>query len=243
MAGDAAGNFYFSSGNSVFKVSSGGTLALVAGNSRPGFSGDGGPATRAQLNQPQGIVVDKAGNVYIADTVNNRVRIVTTDGLINTFAGNGLTGTPRFLGDGGPATQANLNLPGGLALDSSGNLYVADTGDNAIRKVTSDGLINTVAGLGYAGYFGDTGQATLATLNKPEDVAVDSSGNIYIADTGNAVIRKVTSDGNINFIAGNVQQGSPAVGYSGDGAAANTYSLRLFVSSRDVGARPPTVPL
>ena len=217
---DTAGNVYFSSGNSVFKMASNGTLALVAGNSRPGFSGDGGAAVSAQLNAPQGLAVDSQGNVYIADSGNNRVRVVTSSGIINTFAGNGLLGTPRFLGDGGPATQANLQQPGGVAVDSSGNVYIADTLDNVIRKV-SGGIITTVAGNFYGGYAGDGGAANVASFNHPEDVAIDSSGNIYVADTLNAYVRKVTpSNGEVNFIAGD-----GALGYSGDGAAATSAGL------------------
>ena len=226
VATDSSGNFYFSSGNSVFKVTSGGTLSLVAGNSRAGFSGDGGPAVNAQLNSPQGIAVDKSGKIYISDSLNNRVRVVTPDGLINTYAGNGFVGTPRFVGDGGPAPQANLHFPGGLALDTSGNLYIADTADNYIREVTaSSGQINSIAGTGFAGYAGDADLAVNSVLNHPEDVAVDSSGNVYIADTGNALIRKITTDGNINYIAGSLTSGTPSVGYSGDNGVATSAGL------------------
>ncbi len=220
VALDSAGNIYFSSGNSVYKMS-GTTLTLVAGNSRPGFSGDGGPAVNAQLNAPQGIAVDKSGNIYISDTNNNRVRIVTPNGIINTFAGTGQVGGVQNFGDGGPANQAFLHLPGGLALDSNGNLYIADTGDNTIREITTNGIINTIAGDGLPSYSGDTFQASTAELHSPEDVAVDSSGNVYIADTGNAYIREITvSTGIINFIAGD-----GSIGYSGDGAAANLAGL------------------
>jgi uncharacterized protein (TIGR03437 family) len=219
VAVDAAGNAYFSSGNSVFKLS-GTTLTLVAGNSRPGFSGDGGPAVSAQLNTPAGIAVDAAGNVYVADSVNNRVRIVTKDGLINTFAGNGTIGYVGAVGDGGPANQAQLQLPSGVAVDSNGNVYIADTGDNLIRKVTTDGYIATIVGNGYPGFSGDAAAANQATVNKPEDVAVDSSGNIYIADTANAAIRKITTDGNINTVAGNA-----SIGFAGDGGLATSAGL------------------
>ncbi len=233
---DSAGNVYFTSGNCVYKLS-GSTISLVAGNSRPGFAGDGGPAANAQLNGPQGVAVDKSGNIYISDTNNNRVRIVTTNGIINTFAGTGQVGSVGNFGDGGPANLAYLHLPGGLAIDSQGNIYIADTGDNTIREISTAGTINTIAGDGLPSYAGDTFPATSAELHSPEDVAVDSSGNVYIADTGNAYIREITaSTGIINFIAGD-----GSIGYSGDGALANVAGLdEPFAIALD-SANPPNV--
>ncbi|MGD0869192.1 MAG: IPT/TIG domain-containing protein [Bryobacteraceae bacterium] len=232
---DASGNVYFSSLNCVFKMDGGGNLTLMAGNSRPGFSGDGGPATQAQLNAPQGLALDQNGNLYIADSKNNRIRIVSSTGIINTFAGTGQIspGGASTYNDGGLATNALLHLPAGVAVDKSGNVYIADTGDNLIREVTTDGLINSIAGDSYGSYRGDAGPALAAELHSPEDVAVDSSGNVYIADSANAVIREITaSTGIINYIAGNVTAptsgavtGTPNVGYSGDGAAANLAGL------------------
>jgi uncharacterized protein (TIGR03437 family) len=225
VALDASGNLYFSSSNCVFKINGSGTVTLIAGNSRAGFSGDDGLAVNAQLNAPQGIAFAPGGNVvYIADSRNNRIRQVDlSSGIITTFAGDGTIspgGGPGAYGDGGPATSAQLHLPMGVAVDTNFNVYIADTGDNTIRKVTTDGNIATVAGDSFPSYQGDAGLAIAAELHGPEDVAVDSSGNIYIADTGNAYVRKVTSDGNINFIAGD-----GSIGYTGDGGYATSAGL------------------
>ncbi len=216
----ASGGIYFSGGNSVFRVDGSGTLTLIAGNSRAGFSGDGGPAVNAQLNSPQGVAVDSAGNVYIADSLNNRVRMVSSSGIITTFAGNGDVSPPGFWGDAGPATDANLHLPTGVAVDSSGNVYIAAASDNTVRRVTTDGIINIFAGGGYPGYYGDTFQANIAGLHGPQDVAIGPGGTIFIADTGNAVIRKVATDGTISTVAG-----STAIGFAGDGGAALSAAL------------------
>ena len=220
VAVDSSGNVYFSSGNSVFKLS-GTTVTLFAGNSRPGYGGDGGPAASAMLNTPAGLAVDSKGNVYIADSLNNRIRIVSPSGTISTFAGNGTIGYINSVGDGGQAAFAQLQLPSGVAVDSSGNVYIADTGDNLVRLVNANGIISTFAGIGYPGFGGDAAAATAASLNHPEDVTVDSSGNVYIADTLDAAIRKVTTDGNINTVAGN----SSSIGYSGDGGVATSAGL------------------
>lgn len=233
---DASGSVYFSSGNSVFKIS-GSTLTLVAGNSRAGFSGDGGAAVSAQLNAPAGLAVDKTGNLYIADTLNNRIRIVSPQGIINTFAGNGQIGYVNATGDGGPAVDAQLQLPSGVSVDSSGNVYIADTAHNQIRKVTTAGVIDTIVGDGYPGFYGDptsvagqNGQTTTtpspaisAELNHPQDVFVDTSGNLYIADTQNGAIRKVGTDNNISTVVG--APTSAGITYSGDGGAAAAAGL------------------
>ena len=239
VTADTKGNVYFSSNNSVFKISAG-NLTLVAGNSRPGYSGDGGPAINAQLNGPQGLALDSSGNLYICDSLNNRVRIVNTAGVISTFAGTGqsvLGGGAYIYGDGGLAINAFMSLPSGVFVDSNGNVFIADTGDNLIRKVTPNGIINTVAGDGYAGYFGDLTPSTVsggapsgnsaifAQLHTPEDVWVDSSGNIYIADSTNAAIREVyANNGLINTIVG--YQGGD--GYAGDGSVATSSSVAIF---------------
>jgi hypothetical protein len=227
VAVDGAGNLYIAdSGNNVIrKVSaSDGTISTVAGNNAngAGYSGDGGAATRAQLNFPWGVAVDGAGNLYIADWGNNVIRKVSaSDGTISTVAGNGSAGNS---GDGSAATRAQLSQPTGVAVDGAGNLYIADWGNNVIRKVSaSDGTISTVAGNGGMGYSGDGGAATGAELSQPTDVAVDGAGNLYIADWGNNVIRKVSaSDGTISTVAGNNASGA---GYSGDGGAATSAQL------------------
>ncbi len=187
------------------------------------------------------MAIDGSGNIYIADTNNNRVRIVTTNGIINTFAGNGLIGSPLAFGDGGPANQANLQLPGGVALDSKGNLYIADTGDNLIREVTTDGIINSICGDSLPGFMRRWRRALNAEVHSPEDVAVDSSGNVYIADTFNAAIREITlSNNQINTIAGN-----GSVGYAGDGGLATSagliepYAISLDSKGNVFMAEPP----
>ena len=210
VAVDSFGNLYIAEVGSgrIRKVSSG-TITTVAGKGQ-GFSGDGGPATSASLFHPYGVAVDSAGNVYIADTYNYRIRKVS-GGTITTVAGNGGF---RFSGDGGPATSASFNLPQGMAVDSAGNLYIADTYNNRIRKVSGK-TITTIAGGGNA--LGDGGPATSASLFNPNGVAVDSAGNLYIADSGNSRIRKV-SGGTIITVAG----GGNALG---DGGPATNASL------------------
>ena len=195
------------------------TINTFAGNGTIGYSGDNGPATSAQLNQPGGVAVDAAGNVYIADTVNNRIRKVA-NGVISTVAGNGTLG---YSGDDGPATSAQLSWPAGVAVDSAGNLYVADQNNNRIRKV-SNGVITTVAGNGTPGYSGDNGPATSAKLYGPKGVAVDSAGNLYIADTSNQRIRKVLN-GVIATAAGNGPDLYGNGGYSGDNGPATSARL------------------
>jgi hypothetical protein len=202
---DALGNFFFAdTGNNAVReiVKSTGNILLVAGTGNAGFSGDGAPATSAQLNAPRGVAVDPAGNVYIADTGNNRIRQVSAStGTISTIAG---TGTASYTGDNASASAATLNGPTGLALDNTGVLYVADTGNNALRAFSvNNGVIVTLAGTGTAGYAGDGGVPQLAQLSAPTAVTVDLAGNIYIADTGNAIIRKLTpiNAGIINFQA------------------------------------------
>src|SRR6476646_9255175 len=184
-----------------------GVITTVAGSGSIGFAGDGGPATSAALSLPNGVTVDNAGNIYIVDALNRRVRKVDSTGKISTFAGNGL---PLLSGDGGLATSAGLALVAtvphlGVAADNAGNVYVTDYGDNRIRKVDRAGIISTVAGrgtLGQSGFSGDGGPAVNAELKGPSGIALDRAGNLYIADTGNGRIRKVDTAGIITTVAG-----------------------------------------
>jgi sugar lactone lactonase YvrE len=189
VSADGAGGFYIGSNqNKVYRVNSDGKLITLAGNGLVGFGGDNGPATAAQFNYIQGLAADGAGSVFIADSKNNRIRKVTPAGAITTVAGNGGAG---LSGDGGPAVSAHFAGPRGLAVDRAGNLFIADAGNNAVRMVTPAGIIKTVAGTGTAGFSGDGGAATAAQLNQPVAVAVDVSGNLYIADQHNNRIRIV----------------------------------------------------
>jgi len=203
VAIDAHGNLFISdSGNhTVRKIAPDGTISTVAGTGLAGFSGDGGAATGAQLNTPLSIALDGAGNLYVADCQNQRVRKVSAGGSIATIAGNGVRG---YAGDGGPATQAQLSCPHGVAMDSAGNLYIGDTENNRVRRVGPDGVVSTMAGTGAQGSGGDGGPAAKAQLYAPTSLALDPSGNLFIADTGNSLIRKVTPDGAISTVAGEV---------------------------------------
>lgn len=228
---DSAGNFFFAdSGNNSVReiVKASGKIVLVAGTGAAGFSGDGGQATAATLSNPTAAVVDPAGNVYIADSGNHRIRMVSSNtGVISTIAG---TGVAAYTGDNGLASAATFNNPTGLALDHASVLYVADTNNHAVRAFSaSGGIIVTLAGTGVAGFSGDGGVPQLAQLNAPSAVTVDLGGNIYIADTGNSVVRVLTpiTPGIINFQA-NIATfaGTPAgTANTGDGGAATAAGL------------------
>lgn len=211
---DSAGNFYIWDGAAAIrKVSTAGTITTYAGNGRAGYSGDGGAATSAMIfanGTVHGLAVDNSGNVYFSDGQNQRVRKVSASGIVTTVAGNGTAG---FSGDGGAATSAMVNYPNGLAVDSFGNLYIADRFNEVVRKVDTTGKISTVAGNGNSGFDGDGGQATGATIGECIGVAVDGSGNLYIS--GNFRIRKVNTAGVISTVTG-----TGSIGYSGDGGPA-----------------------
>lgn len=183
----------------IRRFTAGGRISTIAGSGVYGFFGDQGRADQAQLASPWGIAVDRTGVVYIGDTQNNRVRKISTDGVISTVAGLNGAG---FAGDAGQASFARLNRPTGVAVDGSGNLYVADTGNHRVRKIDTRSIITTIAGGVGPGFAGDNGPATSALLNMPESLAIDAGGNIFVADTGNHRIRKISPQGIITTVAG-----------------------------------------
>ncbi|HYA24335.1 MAG TPA: Ig-like domain repeat protein [Terriglobales bacterium] len=237
VAADSSGNVFIADtpANVIRKVNAQGTISTLAGTalscqlSSLQYCGDNGPATLASLWLPSDVFADSAGNVYIADTLDNAIRKVNVQtGIISTVAGDHISFSAGSSGDGGPATSALLNGPSGVSVDSQGDIFIADTNNNRIREVTiSNGLINTIAGNGTAGYSGDGASATSAELNHPAGVSVDAAGNIYIVDGsgsagGNNVIRMVNTKGTISTVAGNFAEGP---GYSGDGGTATQAQL------------------
>lgn len=218
---DRWGNIYFTDYNagSIRKITVAGIISTFAGTNTPGYSGDGSPATAAQLSAPDGLACDTLGNIFIADRNNNRIRKVATSGIITTITGTGSIG---FSGDSGLATAANLNKPTSIAISTNGNLYITDQGNNRIRKVDPFGVITTVAGNGTLGFSGDGGSATNALLQYPQGIDIDQFDNLYIADVGNHRIRKVNSAGIITTIAG-----TTSFGYSGDGGPATAAKMDL----------------
>ncbi|MGE0131648.1 MAG: BACON domain-containing carbohydrate-binding protein [Blastocatellales bacterium] len=190
----------------------------LAGNRTAGFSGDGGPGFAARLSNPESAALDSSGNLYIADTGNHRIRKVTPQGVITTFAGNGLIGAV----DGAPATESSLNSPRGVVVDSNGVVYIADTGNNRIRKIARDGAITTVAGTGIEGFRGDGGPAINANLNAPYGIAVDAAGAVYFSDFGNHRVRKINvGTGVITSVIGG------GFGFGGDGGPATSAKLNF----------------
>jgi hypothetical protein len=216
---DGAGNVYVAefTGNVIRKISPAGIVSHFAGNGSIGYSGDGGPATAASFHSIIDVIDDYQGNIYVVDNTNHCIRKIDTAGIITTYAGNG---SAAYSGDGGPATAASLRYPSRLGKDASGNLYIADAANNRIRKVDAAGIITTVAGNGSAGFSGDGGAATAASLSSPLGVTFDGNGNMFIADKGNYRIRKVTPGGVITTYAGT---GSAAA--TGDGGPATAAGI------------------
>ena len=218
IATDPRGNIYIShrSQNRIRKLSPNGTITTIAGNGIAGFSGDGVPALKSSLNFPAGLAFDK-GNLYVADRNNHRIRKIDSNGIISTVAG---TGIPECCNDNGLAVEAHLHFPSDIDVDTEGNLYISDRSNNRIRKVNSDGIITTIAGLGKPGYGGDFGPADKALLKYPFGISHDNKGNFYIADRGNNRVRKIDQRGIITTIAGD---GTHSFG--GDYGPANQSSL------------------
>jgi uncharacterized protein (TIGR03437 family) len=217
---DKAGNLYIADqfNNRIRKVDTSGNITTVVGNGTAGYTGDGAAATAAEINSPGGVLVDGAGNLYIADTANNVIRKVTSSGTISTIGGNNASGA-GYSGDGAAATGAQINHPSGLAIDSTGIIYFADTRNNVIRAILPNGNMATIAGISTAGFSGDGGIATSAKLNNPVGLAIDRFNNLYIADGGNNRVRVITNN-IIKTVAG-----VTAAGFTGDGGPATNARL------------------
>ena len=252
VATDAAGNVYIADfyNYRIRKVDTSGNMTTIAGNGGYGFSGDGGPATSATITYPVGVAVDKAGNVYFTDTNNLRVRQINTAGVIATYAGNGAVG---FGGDGGFATQTSLYYPEQVAVDPAGDVIIADTSNQRIRLVDGQGRIHTVAGNGSYGYSGpeENVLATTAELASPYGVGVDSSGNIYIGDTGNNLVREVSAVAVLNASRTNVVFNVQSVGTTsgsqsltltavGPLSISSVATTGPFTEADDCGGGPPS---
>ena len=218
LASDPAGNIYIADvyNHRIRKVNISGIISTFAGNGALGFSGDGGAATLADLNYPVGVATDGSGNVFIADEGNGRIRKVDVNGIISTVAGTGNT----YGGDGGPATSAGIGIPESVCLDGSGNMFIGDW-NGRVRKVNTSGIITTVAGGGTPGFIGDGGPATLAELKSVSGVAVDNAGNLYISDEVDRRVRKVNASGIISTFAGDGTSG-----FSGDNGSATLAKLQ-----------------
>ncbi len=229
IAFDLTDNMYIAEfGNgTIRKVSTTGIITTIAGTGIPGYSGDNGPATTAQLFDPFGLVIDAIGNIYFSDNSKYRVRKISTTGIITTIAGTGIAG---YNGDNGPATAAQINLTGYLAISPAGELYIPDYYNRRIRKIDAAGIITTVVGNGTGGNTGDGGPATAATIGSMFAIFFDPTGNMYLSDRANGVIRKVNTSGIISTIAG-----IGSLGYGGDGgpATAAQFNIDVYCSAMD----------
>lgn len=215
LALDTAGNLYVSDigAHQVLRIEKDGKLTVIAGTGEPGYGGDDGPAAKSQLFAPHDIAFDAQNHLYIADSLNHRVRRVDPSGRITTVAGTGVSG---LAGDGGPAVAAQLNGPQGLAFDSQGRLLIADTYNHVVRRIGRDGRIESIAGPG-PGLAGDGGRATVAQISLPSDVAVARDGTLFIAEIGNSRVRAVEPGGIIRTVAGSGQgSGLGGAGFGGD---------------------------
>jgi DNA-binding beta-propeller fold protein YncE len=229
VAVDQVGNIYIADHDNqrIRLISPSGGISTFAGTGTQGGKGDDGPAVQAELWNPSGLAVDRSGNLYIADSGNNRVRVIDSAGIIRTVAG---TGDPGSAGDGHPALEAQLNGPTGVAIDVAGNLYIADSVNNLIRKVTR-GIIETVAGTGESGATGDGGPGLKATLSRPVAIATDDRGELFIADTDNSRVRRIDGAGTITTIAAMARLDHPlAIAVDGHGQVlvADTYNNRIL---------------
>jgi len=235
---DAAGNLYIADfgNNRIRMISTTGIITTIAG-STSGFSGDGAAATAAQISSPTDVAIDATGNLYICDYGNHHIRKINSSGIISSFAGT----SGGFSGDGGAATAAQLYAPNGVCADAFGNVYIADLGNSVVRKVDAAGIITTYAG-STAGFGGDGGAATAAMMNNPAFLTTDIAGNVFISDMGNNRVRRASTDGLINTVAG-----TGAVGFSGDGSSATAAPIstptgvafdtnnNLYITSQSVG--------
>lgn len=220
LAFDAAGNLFIAEdyNHTVRKINTSGIISTVVGTGTLGFSGDGGLATSAQLNRVNAIAVDAAGNLYVSDADNYRIRKVNTSGVITTIAG---IGTDGHSGDGGLATAAEIGFTSGIQVDAVGNIYLAEQGNGfCVRKINTSGIITTIAGTGTNGFSGDNGQATAAQLNAVSSICFDATGNLYISVFGGSRIRKVSTAGIITTIAG-----TGAFASGGDGGLATSAQI------------------
>ena len=225
VAIDGAGRIFFadSANHRIRRIELDGSVTTIAGTGELGYSGDGGPATSAELASPAAVAVDGEGRVFVADTDNDCIREIDLDGTITTIAGS--PGVAGFSGDGGAAILAQLSGPEGVAVDGLGRVFVADTGNNRIRRIAIDGTIATIAGTATAGYNGDARAATSAELAGPAGVAIDDQGRVLVADTGNARVRRIDGTGTISTVAGN-----GSAGYGGDGGPATSAMLAAPVA-------------
>ena len=225
VAADVTGNIYVADFHNqrIRKVDRNGTITTFAGGGAT-YEGDGIPATSSTVFEPDGVAVDSSGSLYIAEGGTARIRKVTPDGIIHNI-GNANSLPSGYSGDNGPASQAQFNVPQGLAVDRKGNLYIADRNNNRVRKIDTNGIVTTFVGNGQEGHSGDGGLATAAALTLPEALAFDAQGNLYIADTYNRVVRQVTPGGIISTVAGNASTYPPA--FSGDGGPATLASFIL----------------